>query len=78
MIRALDCFGGWRRARDEERQFVSGVVAEPQVFKRGPRGVERFHRQADFHEAGRGDVELLRVLPFGGQCGVNRERNQAT
>ena len=42
---------------DQIRHFIAGVVVEPQIFERGARGIERFDRQTDFHEAGRGDIE---------------------
>ena len=51
------------------RHFVARVVIEPQVFERGARGIECFNRQAQFYQSGRGHVERLFVLPFGGQAG---------
>ena len=61
-------FARRRGALDQIWHFVAGVVVEPQVFQRRARGIERFGRQAQLHQAGRGHVELLLVLPFGGQA----------
>jgi hypothetical protein len=51
------------------RQLVAGLIGHAQVLERRPRGIERFGRQAELHEAGRGHAELLLMLPIGRQRG---------
>ena len=66
-FRALNRPGGRRGVLNQIRQFVAVRIVEPQIFERGAGGIESCDGQTQFHEAGRGDFELLRVLPLSRQ-----------